>query len=202
MKQGAIVEVDENGRLRFTGIDFSLNEEEDGSVTSTLMKKYEVVENPMEIRTVCLSAPSPTEQIAVLYDSAVNNKNDARYHAPLFPENKAATFVWQEPNDGKVTFSAANAANVVMYYIVELKDATTGEPVAIYDTPAKSYTTTLKTPSDYIYYPSGAHMPDTVTLKLKLETPLDASHAYSLSIKAVDDFGVSSSEAVFEFTVE
>ena len=202
MKQGAVIEVDANGRMRFTGIDFSLDEKEDGSFTSTLSEQYVVAENPMEIRTIYLSAPSASTQSAVLYDSVVNNKNDVRYHEPLFPEDKTATFAWQTPSYGSVTFSTADAANVVIYYIVELKDETTGALVSLYDQQAKSYTTTLKPPADHIYYPSGDKMPDTMTLALRPESPLDVSHEYTLSVKAVDDFGVASPEWIFAVTFE
>ena len=201
MKQGAVIEVDANGRLRFTGIDFSLNEEEDGSFTSTLSEQYVVAENPMEIRTIYLSAPSSTTQSAVLHDSLVNSRNDERYHEPFFPEEATATFTWSTLINGTVTFSTADATNVIKYYIVEIKDMTTGELVSVYNTPAKSYATTLKPPANHIYYPSGDRMPDTLTLTLKMKNPLDASHEYALSITAVDDFGVSSSECVFTFTV-
>ena len=200
MKQGAVIEVDENGRLRFTGIDYSLNEEEDGSFSETLSQKYVVAENPMEIRTVYLTAPTATAQSAVLYDSVVNNKEDARYHAPIFPEDATALFTWLTPSDGSVTFATADAANVIIYYIVELKDETTGKLVPLYDKQAKSYATTLKPPADHIYYPSGDQMPDTMTLELKSESPLDTSHTYTLSVKAVDDFGVASSACVFAVT--
>lgn len=202
MKQGAFIEVDANGRLRFTGIDFSLSEEKDGSFSNTLSERYVVAENPMEIRTICLSAPTASAPSALLYDSAVTTKDDARYHAPLFPENKVATFTWQEPDDGRVAFSTPSAANVIVYYIVELKDLTTGELIALYNTQSKSYVTTLKTPAYHIYYPSGDKMPETTTLKLDLETPLDASHEYSFSIKAFDDFGASTAEWVFAVTQE
>jgi hypothetical protein len=188
--------------LRFTGIDYSLSEEEDGSFSSTLSEQYVVAENPMEIRTVYLAPPSPTAQSAVLYDSVVTTKEDERYHAPIFPEDATAPFTWLTPSDGSVTFATADAANVIIYYIVELKDETTGELVAIYDKQANNYATTLKPPANHIYYPDGERMPDTMTLALKSESPLDTSHTYTLSVKAVDDFGVASPEWIFAVTFE
>ena len=202
MKQGAIIEVDVNGRLRFTGIDYSLNEEEDGSFTSTLSEQFVVAENPMEIRSVYLSAPSATAPSALLYDSVVTTKEDERYHAPVFPEAPTATFTWLTPSSGKAILPAADAANVVIYYVVEIRDKTTGELVAIYDRQAKKYTTTLKAPANHIYYPDGERMPDTWTLELKPKSPFDPSHEYVLSVKAVDDFGVPSSVCVFAVTFE
>jgi hypothetical protein len=85
---------------------------------------------------------------------------------------------------------------------VELKDETTGELVAIYDKQAKNYATTLKPPANHIFYPDGERMPDTMTLELKSESPLDTSHTYTLSVKAVDDFGVASSACVFAVTLK
>lgn len=202
MKQGAIIEVDVNGRLRFTGIDYSLNEEEDGSFTSTLSEQFVVAENPMEIRSVYLSAPSATAPSALLYDSVVTTKEDERYHAPVFPENATATFTWLTLSSGKAILPTADAANVIIYYIVELKDETTGELVAIYDKQAKNYATTLKPPANHIFYPDGERMPDTWTLELKPKSPFDPSHEYVLSVKAVDDFGVASSEWIFAVTFE
>ena len=202
MKQGAVIEVDENGRLRFTGIDYSLSEEEDGSFSETLSQKYVVAENPMEIRTVYLTAPTATAQSVVLYDSVVTTKEDERYHAPVFPEAPTASFTWLTPSSGKVILPTADAANVVIYYVVEIKDKTTGELVAIYDAQAKNYATTLKPPANHIFYPDGERMPDTWTLELKPKSPFDPSHEYVLSVKAVDDFGVASSLCVFDFTVE
>ncbi len=202
MKQGAVIEVDENGRMRFTGIDYSLNEEEDGSFTSTLDKEVVVAENPMEIRKAYFAPPTATVPSTVLYDSVVNNKNDARYHAPAFPETPTAAFDTMTADGGTVTFSAADAANVIMYYHVTVKDKTTGELVSIYDKQAKGYTTALKTPANHIYYPSGAHMPDTVTLSLKFESDADLSHEYVLYVSGVDDFGVASAECAFDFTLD
>ena len=59
----------------------------------------------------------------------------------------------------------------------------TGELVAIYDAQAKKYATTLKPPANHIFYPDGERMPDTWTLELKPESPLDPSHEYILSVK-------------------
>ena len=202
MKQGAVIEVDANGRLRFTGIDYSLSEEEDGSFSETLSQKYVVAENPMEIRTVYLTAPTATAQSAVLYDSVVTTKEDERYHAPRFPEAPTATFTWLTLSSGKAILPAADAANVVIYYVVEIKDKTTGELVAIYDAQAKNYATTLRPPANHIFYPDGERMPDTWTLELKPKSPFDPSHEYVLSVKAVDDFGVASSVCVFAVTFE
>jgi hypothetical protein len=101
-----------------------------------------------------------------------------------------------------VTFATADAANVIIYYIVELKDETTGKLVPLYDKQAKSYATTLKPPADHIFYPDGERMPDTWTLELKPKSPFDPSHEYVLSVKAVDDFGVASPECVFAFTLK
>lgn len=202
MKQGAVIEVDENGRLRFTGIDYSLSEEEDGSFSETLSQKYVVAENPMEIRTVYLTAPTATAQSAVLYDSVVTTKEDERYHTPRFPEAPTATFSWLTPSSGKAILPAADAANVVIYYVVELRDKTTGELVAIYDAQAKNYATTLKPPANHIFYPDGERMPDTWTLELKPKSPFDPSHEYVLSVKGIDDFGVASPECVFAFTLK
>ena len=113
-----------------------------------------------------------------------------------------ATFTWQAPGSGSVTFSAADAANVVIYYVVEIKDKTTGELVAIYDAQAKNYTTTLKPPANHIFYPDGERMPDTVTLALQLESSADPTHEYTLHVRGVDDFGVASSVCSFDFALE
>lgn len=203
MKQGAIIEVDENGRMRFTGIDYSLNAEEDGSFTSTLDKEVVVAENPMEIRKAYFAPPTATERSAVLYDSVVNNKNDERYHAPVFPEDASASFAnMTASHGGTVTFSAADAANVIIYYHIQLKNKATGESVAIYDRQASGYTTTLKAPANHIYYPSGDLMPDVFTLDLRLESALDPSCEYVLCVRGVDDFGAATAEWVFAVPLE
>ena len=203
MKQGAISEVDENGRLRFTGIDYSFNKEEDGSFSSTLDEECVVAENPLEIRTAYLSAPSATAPSAVLYDSVVNSKSHEDYHAPVFPEDASASFAnMTASRGGTVTFSAADAANVIIYYRIQLKNKATGESVAIYDRQASDYTTTLKAPANHIYYPSGDLMPDVFTLDLRLESALDPSCEYVLCVRGVDDFGAATAEWVFAVPLE
>lgn len=62
MKQGGIIEVDENGRMRFNGIDYSLNQTADG-FTHTLDRSYVVAENPMIIRTAYTKAPTSTTSV-------------------------------------------------------------------------------------------------------------------------------------------
>ena len=75
---------------------------------------------------------------------------------------------------------------------MQVKDETTGEIVKIYDKQAKGYTEVLRNPANHIYYPDGAHMPATVTLDLRFETALDATHTYTLYVRGYDDFGVGS----------
>ena len=198
MKQGAIIEVDENGHMRFRGIDFSLEVTEDG-IKNTLKDSFVVVDDPAVVRTAYFASPTATASSAVLYDSVINNLNDERYHTPYYPEAPTASFTEMTANGGKVTFSAADAANVILYYNVSLKDKTTGDMIGIYDRQAKNYTTALKMPANHIYYPSGDYMPDTLTLDLVFESAIDTTHDYYLYVQGIDDFGKSTVKYAFAF---
>ncbi len=201
MKQGAIIEVDANGVMRVKALDYSFTEEEDGSITSTMDQSYQVVEDPMVIRTAYFTAPSATEQSRVIYDTVAATKEDERYFAPYFPDNSEAVFAEFSVTGGKVTFTAAEAANVLRYYTVQLMDMTTNKAVNIYDALAKSYKPSYSLPSYYIYHPTVGHVPDTVTFTLTPETELDASHEYGLYLKGVDDFGNATAQYTFFFAV-
>ncbi len=200
MKQGAIVEVDENGHMRFLGIDYSMNETDYG-FTHTLDEEYVVAQNPMAIRTAYFSAPSQTEQGTVLYDSVVGSLEDERYHAPAFSEAPTMNFMNLSENGGKVGIPTADAANVMIYYSVSVLDKTADTPVSIYDKQAKKYVTTVKTTANHVYYPSGGYMPQNLWFDLKFESAADPSHEYVLYLQGADDFGKKTETYAFTFTL-
>lgn len=120
----------------------------------------------------------------------INHRGDARYHEPTFGESAlTVSFSSLTAKGGLVTFPAADAANVIMYYSVQVKDKTTGDPVALYDKLGKDHKTNLKTPANHIYYPSGEHMPKELSLALTFEGEADLTHEYVLYLQGVDDFG-------------
>ncbi|MBO7169627.1 MAG: metallophosphoesterase, partial [Clostridia bacterium] len=201
MKQGVIVEVDSRGNMRVRALDYSFTENEDGSITSTLDQSYVVAEDPMVIRTAIFTPPSATARAEKLYDSVVSSKNDDRYFAPYIPEESKAAFTEFSVTGGRVTFTAAKAANVIRYYNLQLVDMTTGLTVSLYDPLGEKYAEIYSTPSYYIYYPSSAHMPDTLTVTLLPETALDVTHSYSLRVYGVDDFGNATKVCAYAFAV-
>ncbi len=188
MKQGAVLEIDGAGRVRVTGIDYSFEEQPDGTLTSTLNEDGVVADRPLRARTVVFGTPSADAAAPILFDSGTHSTEDERYFKPYFAEDAAITFGEETEEGLPMTFSTARAANFIKRYYVTVTDLATGAPKAVYDPLAERATEVLALGSDHILYGTYGHIPATQTVKLIFPGTRSKSRSALVSIVGCDDF--------------
>lgn len=210
MKQAAIFEVDVNGNVRVTAIDFSFDVQEDGSFEKLITTKgnsaqYVVAETPLVLRRAVFALPSDNGTYGLKEDTICSSKDDVNYFAPTLAED-ALTLTEAGQHEISFALKKAAATNLIKYYTITLRYADgEEETVMIYDPLAGKQVDLLKVPSDYIMHGSYDAYPDVFryTVKPCASGGTDVfyrSESYVLSVTAYDDFGTASNTVSVTFS--
>ena len=188
MKQGAVIEVDGEGSVRVTGIDYSFEEREDGTLSNTLSECGVVADTPYRMRTAVFGTPGRNASAPILFDTGIHSETDERYFKPYFAEDATITFGEETEEGLPITFSTAHAANFIKRYHIVVTDLTTGVAKTLHDPMAEKDLEVLPIGSDYILYGTYAHIPATQTVMLVFPAARSKKYPAQVSIVGFDDF--------------
>lgn len=209
MKQGAVIEVDANGNVRVTALDFSFDVQEDGSVKKLITKKgnsaeYAVAQNPLVLRQAVFARPTDGGAFEVREDSIVSSTQAEGYFAPVLGAD--ALSVSEVSAEGvTLLIGKAEAANLIKYYEIVVTDSA-GQVVKVKDPLAGTMVNSLKIASDYIMHGLYELYPEEYPYRLNAatadaESTFRAGESYTVSVTAYDDLGSASNTVTCEFTV-